>query len=429
MSVQVERGLLLMQQGRLELAEGAFRQALAEDPNDSRAHAFLAICLAHRKELKAATTEAAESIRLAPADSLGHSVLAHILAERNRHAEAESAIREAIRLNPYDADHHGTLAGIKLERRDWPAALDAAEHGLSIDPSHVRCTNLRAMALVKLGRRAEAGATIDTALAHDPDNAVTHANQGWTLLHAGQHRKALDHFREALRLEPGMEWAQLGIVEALKARNPIYRWMLLYFLWMSRLGAKAQWGIILGGYFGYMLLRTTLRNNPQLAPILLPVIVAYVIFVILTWLADPLFNLLLRFNRFGKYALSREQTWGSNLLAILFAGCVAMLGAWWATGRSAFLHGALLVGLLALPASSIFRLPKGWPRNVVVAACSALLVLAGLAFFLELSGDSLSGQAQIDRHDAARALRGLMTTGTLVTAIAANAVGSAQVRQ
>lgn len=43
------------------------------------------------------------------------------------------------------------------------------------------------IALVNLGRNQEAGAAIQTNLAKDPENAATHANQGWALLHRGEH--------------------------------------------------------------------------------------------------------------------------------------------------------------------------------------------------------------------------------------------------
>jgi Tfp pilus assembly protein PilF len=56
------------------------------------------------------------------------------------------------------------------------------------------CTNLRAMALVKLGRNDDATRRSDDALQEDPENALTHANQGWALLYARDHRRALEHF-------------------------------------------------------------------------------------------------------------------------------------------------------------------------------------------------------------------------------------------
>ena len=109
--------------------------------------------------------------------------------------------------------------------------------------------NLRAMALVNLGRKREAAEAMRGTLAKDPQNAFSHANQGWTLLHQGDHAQGLEHFREALRIDPELDWAAAGTVEALKARHLLYRLMLRYFLWMSRLGGRARWGVILGVLF------------------------------------------------------------------------------------------------------------------------------------------------------------------------------------
>ena len=180
------------------------------------------------------------------------------------------------------------------------------------------------MALVQLGRKDEAAATLGSALADDPENALTHANQGWALLHRGDHARALEHFREALRIDPELEWARAGIVEALKARHLIYRLMLRFFLWMGRQSRVAQWVVILGFVFGRKIL-ADLRAVPSgWRRSSCPMLALSFAFLLLTWISSPLFNLLLRFNRFGRLALSREQriesSWigGCFLLAALF---------------------------------------------------------------------------------------------------------------
>src|SRR5436190_595817 len=139
-----------------------------------------------------------------------------ILHQQGRHADAERELRQALGMNPNDWAAHAMLALCLAERKEFAQANYEAD---------------AAVGLVKLGRRGEAGAAIDAALARDPQNATTHANQGWTLLHQGDPRKALEHFREALRIDPDLEWARAGIVEALKARYVAYRWILMYFLW------------------------------------------------------------------------------------------------------------------------------------------------------------------------------------------------------
>ena len=379
MNPNLERGLLLFQQSRHELAENELRQALAADPHDAYPHALLALCLAAREKFDEATTEARQAIHLAPDFPFAHYAHAHILYDRNHYPEAQAAIEEAIRLDSTDADYFSLLASIHFDERRWADSLKAAEQGLQFDPEHVGCTNLRAMAMVKLGRRAEAGATIDTALARNPGNATTHANQGWTLLEQGEPKKALEHFREALRLDPENECARHGIVEALKARNLIYALMLKYFLWMSKLSSRAQWGIILVGYFGNRGLGVLAQSKPALAPWIWPIRILYIVFALMTWLAYPLFNLLLRLNRFGRLALSREQVVASNWVGgCVFATLLGLAGCALFGTDSGWLLVAMVFGFLMLPVAGVFRCATGWPRNVM-AACTILLAVLGLA--------------------------------------------------
>jgi len=372
----LERGLLLYQQSRHELAENELRQALATEPQDAYAHALLALCLAEREKFDEATNEAQHAIHLGPDFPFSHYAHARVLYARNRFYEARVAIEEAIRLDSADADYFSLLAAIHLEEKRWPEALNAAERGLQFDPEHVGCTNLRAMAMVKLGRKAEAGATIDAALARNPDNALTHANQGWTLLEKGDPKQALEHFREALRLDPESEWARHGIVEALKARNLIYAVMMKYFLWMSKLSPRAQWAIILGGYFGNQALGGLARSNPDLAPWVLPLRTLYVVFVVLTWTAYPIFNLLLRLNRFGRLALTPAQMVESNWIGLFVLLALVSLGGCIAMGfESPWMMSLAVFGLMLLPLSGRFRCSEGWPRTVMTAIIAVLMLL------------------------------------------------------
>lgn len=356
MNPHLERALLLFQQGRHELAEKELRQVIASDPGESYPRSLLAMCLSEREQFQEATEEARQAIALAPDVAFAHYALAHVLSDRNRFDEALVAVREAIQLDPYSAPCCALESQCLHNLKKWPEALAAAERGLEIDAEHVGCTNLRAMALVKLGRKAEAGKTIDAALAKQPESALTHANMGWTLLHQGDARKALEHFREALRLNPGHEWAQAGIVEALKARNVIYAIMLKYFLLMGRLSRGAQWGIIIGGYFVGRMLSQMADSNPGLAPWILPFRILYFSFVIMTWIAYPLFNLLLRMSRFGRLVLSREQIVESNWIgALLAAALISFAGMLYEGADSPWLVSLVVFGLFVMPLAGMFR--------------------------------------------------------------------------
>ncbi len=376
MGARLDRGLMLFQQSRYELAEKEFRGALAEDPQNAMSHAFLAYCLTERGLHNDAEQEGKEAIQLAPDWAFSHFVLARVFYDRDQYPEAERAIFEAIRLDPQDADHHALYAAILADQGRWEEALQSTERGLAIDPEDVGCTNLRAMALVRLNRRDEAGATVATALARNPESAFTHANQGWTLLHQGDHRQAFEHFREALRLDPEIDWARQGIVEAMKARNPLYRPLLGYFLWMSRLSEKAQWAVIITIFIGPRILRALAKANPALLPYLAPLIAVILLFVVMTWVADPLFNLLLRLDKFGRLALSREQVVSSNCVGICMLGVLLGFLAFAITRNPAGLTCAIASGMLIVPVAAVFHCSKGWRRLVMSLYTGALAAVA-----------------------------------------------------
>ena len=50
MSTAFQRGIVLFNQSRYDLADREFRQELAESPDNPLAHAFLALCLTESKQ-------------------------------------------------------------------------------------------------------------------------------------------------------------------------------------------------------------------------------------------------------------------------------------------------------------------------------------------------------------------------------------------
>ena len=248
------------------------------------------------------------------------------------------------------------------------------------------------MALVKLGRRQEAGHTIEAALARDPDNAVTHANQGWTLLEANDPAKALEHFREALRIDPTSEWARLGIVEALKARHFVYRTMLKYFLWMAKLSGKMQWGVVIGGYVLFQMLRGWANANPEFAPFVWPCWAYTSPLCYLTWIAMPLFNLLLRLNKFGRLALSDEQIRASNWIG----GCLLFVIVGGSDrGCCSTCSEPFIAAIAGCRWSCRFRrrstAQAGWPRNSMAAYTGVLALVAAGAIVTFHFGAPMDG--------------------------------------
>lgn len=426
----LQRAQLLMQQDRFSQAEGELRLHLANDPEDGVAHALLSVCLLRQDRFDAAEQAARQAVAMSPVESFSHQVLGSVLVERRRLDEAQQAIEEALTLNPVDADLYALRGMIFLQRSRWQDALAAAELGLQFEPDNLDCISIQSQALIKLGRKDAAALAIGGALAQAPENSHLHANQGWALLHRGEPREALHHFREALRLDPENEFAQAGMVEALKARNILYRVMLSFFLWMSRLPPKVQFGVVIGGFFGMRVLRQLADSVPALAPLVLPILIVYGLFAVMTWIADPLFNLLLRIDRYGKHALSKDQRIGSTAFGITLA--IALIGGalyltMRLTGGSGLLRALgvdllLVFGLCLIPVSAIWKCEAGWPRWAM-GLYSAGLIAFGL--FATIGVPIIAEFTGVD-SDAASGFVFLFILGVIASQFVAN--GLAMVR-
>jgi tetratricopeptide (TPR) repeat protein len=383
------RATLLVQQRRGDLARQELRRLLAIDPGFAPAHALLALLLADQ-DLDAARAEAEAAIAADPAHPMGHHALACVLREREDLDGAAAAIGRAIELDSEDADYRAVLAQVRLLQKRHEEALAAADAGLELDAQHTDCLNLRSRALVNLGRREEASDALDASLAHDPDNPLTHQARGFALLERRDVDGALRHFQEALRLDPTLEGARAGLVESLKARNPVYRWVLAWFLWLDRFTTGRQQKILLGAWLAMILGRGALAAKKGLEGAATALGFCWFGLVLLTTCAVPFFNLLLLLHPIGRHALPARQ----RLDAVLLCGALALAATAIALDLADAGTWSEFASLFAiawlLPVASIGAVGDAWPRRAMQLFSLGLLA-AWVWWAVEL--ESLVAQA------------------------------------
>ncbi len=382
MSAQLQRARLLLQQSRPADAERELMPALAASPGNAEIHATLALCRLRLDRPADALEPATTAVGLAPDWAFPHYVHAVVLRDLNKFKPALAAVAEAIRIDPDDADHFALEASIHLQRSDWSAALASADKALRLDPENTGAANLRAMALVRLGRKEEAVNTVHGSLSRNPNDAFSHANQGWNALHRNDPRLAQEHFREALRLDASLDYARQGLLEALKARNPIYRGMLAYFLWMGRMSQKIQWAFIIGVMFGNRIVRNLAETRPDLIVVVVPLQVLFYGFIYLSWTSVPMFNFTLLFDRFGRQVLTRRERAGGLVFGASFLFVIAAL-IWWSTGGA---HGLLATQIAAYISAFVATTTlatglRAWVFGIGTALL-AVLGAGGLAMLL-----------------------------------------------
>lgn len=332
----IARATLLISQHRYPKAQELLQQALAADPDNARAHSWLALCLLQNKDLLRDATRAAErGVFLGPDDPFTHYILASVWETRNEINKALESIDEAIALDPANAGSFALRAQLFLKKSDWSAALESAEEGLARDPEDDALQGLRVIALERLGRVGDARAQAELARQQSPDSSVAHTSLGYALLKEGNYRQAQESFAEALRLAPTNELARMGMIQALNSSNFLYRWMFLLLSKVSRLSGQYQWALIIGLWLGMQFLQRIAADRPWLQTWVIPISMFYLLLVMMTWIMEPLFNTMLRFHPFGKYLLSNKEKWASNLIAMTLAislllaiVMVVMAGAW-----------------------------------------------------------------------------------------------------
>ncbi|MDF1515236.1 MAG: hypothetical protein P1S60_15615 [Anaerolineae bacterium] len=85
---------------------------------------------------------------------------------------------------------------------------------------------------------------------------------------------------------------------------------------MSRLTEDEQWEVTGGIYAIRHILRAGAQAFFPLYLILIPFNLITFSLVVITWIAQPLFALLVRFNRLGRLALPKEEITASNWVAL-----------------------------------------------------------------------------------------------------------------
>jgi tetratricopeptide (TPR) repeat protein len=370
------RAQLLMGQRRYRMAEDELRKALRDQPESAPLHAYLALCMAEDPaRAREAMDEATWATAYDPALPAGWYVLSLLQSRQGLGFEAEKTARIALGLAPELPPLLLHLATLMMDRERYRDGLEFAERVLAVAPHDPPALMTAGALRSRLGQHGEAEADFNRALALAPDDPAVQANAGWAALRRGDQSAGLRHFRASLRREPGEKSAQRGLLEALRARNPLYRGFL-------RVALRLYW---IPPYFKWVAIAVSITLLAfvfilDLSPWLLRPLQAGVIAgAVLTWTAKPLADLLMLADAAGRAVLDRAQKVAAVGVAALLA-LALLLGLAWAGGAP---RGTGLAAIFAvfftIPLTAVPRYPPGRWRTVLAALTVLLAVPATLA--------------------------------------------------
>jgi len=370
--ILIERARSLVNLRRLEQAISELKKILAFDPENIDAILLITGCYLDLNENTKAIAYADELLRIIPDFSVACYYKAICLDRLKKSEESEKFIIQAIQIDPYDADYFGFLSGLYIDRHKWDVGLKYADQGLQIDPENRVCLNHRTLCLTKLNRKSELISSIENTLQANPYDSYTHSNVGWAKLENGNHKEAKEHFAEALRINPNSENARLGMVEAIKAKNFIYKLFLDYSFWISKQQGRVQWLFIIGFFFLTRLIGGLAKEYPILNPIII-----FIVFVLyLSWIINPLSNSVLFLDKLGRYALKKDEKIAALIVSTgLFIGII-LVALTFLSGEI-YLTFAIFVLTIIIPLSKYFELPD-YKRSNLVKIYTIALALVGL---------------------------------------------------
>ena len=373
-------------QKRWESALTEYAKHVAEYPEDSTALAMMALCYMELEVFGTASEHAAKAIAAEPGDAYPYYVNSLIFRERNLREDAVRAIDAALELSPTNPDFLVARARLFLDESQWLQAADVTENALEDAPFHIGALSVRAEALVRLGQFEEAEKTLLSAVEQEPENEHLIEQLGWFSLRKSDHKEALEHFKAALCLDPELESAREGLMQALRSQYPLYGIILRYFFWMNRHSIEIQRQISTATFFLSKFLRMLVESNPRLAVIIGPLLVVWRLFSYLSWTARAATTLLLRFHPYARDLIDEEEKLESTFVGVCWLGA-ALVAAY-----NYFVDPFTNIGRIGVPVfltlpllfSSHFTCPKeGWPRQVSLAitVVMSFCALAGMVLF------------------------------------------------
>lgn len=241
--VHVTLGELRLRTGEPKEATHAFQTALALQPSNFQALLGLANAYAASGEPESAEATYRKAIRVQPNSLSGYSELASFYSDRGRYAAAAEMLSRASVVTPDSPVALSNLGGIYTLMGDFEKALALYRRSLVLQPTDVAYSNL-GTAQFYLGRYEDAAKSFEAAvgltaghfqfwanlgdayrwtkerapkagrayaraiaLARDeirlnPQSGVAHSSLALCLAKTGDPRKAEEHARQALALEP-----------------------------------------------------------------------------------------------------------------------------------------------------------------------------------------------------------------------------------
>lgn len=395
MSSDLQRASILRERGRHEEAVAFLLTHLANHPEDPWAFIELAL---NRSEIPGQLKQSLEDARTAtglmPAESFPLSLQSRILTDLDREKEALSLAESAIALDPEFAHAWNSKGLALIGLSNWKEAEQCARTALELDPDDETASNILAHSLRLQNRLDESEEESNRRLARNPENAFSFATAGWAALQRGDVPGAEAKFKEALRIEPDMEYAREGLKHSYRARSAFFRMFLKWSFFIQSFSEKHRTLLVISLVVGFNIMK---RVASAIHPLLVaPVVLVYYTFLFGSFLSNGLANFFMLKDPVARLSLDRsERIEGIAIGILVFGGLTGLVAGFLIPFHPLTAIGGTMLAT-ALPASMLFTNPSTNGKAVFgLITCASLATGTVMAYdiFTHPSREILAGLA------------------------------------
>ena len=201
-------------QGRMELALGAYKQAIEADPENARQWYTAGVICNELGRPRMAVEHLEKAVALDPRSDLAHHLLGSIYYALGEYGLASDSFDQATQLQPGDAGSHIDLGSTYYQLGKYTEAEKQYAIAVSLDPAlAIGHTNLGSICLKR--REHEAALMHYTrAVEIDPMSLLAQTGLGNVYLGLGQYEKAVQHFTMALTVSSQSTEVRTGLAYA-----------------------------------------------------------------------------------------------------------------------------------------------------------------------------------------------------------------------
>jgi tetratricopeptide (TPR) repeat protein len=230
--------------GRKAEAHRILDEVITAAPKYDEARVAKARMLLVENRIDEADAQAREAVKLAPGSPSAQYTVGLTAVARHDAPAAEQAFDAVLKLNPRAAAARLQLARLQLARGETRGALKAAEEVSRERPDDVDAAVLVSRSLRAQGDLSRASRELGTRIARTPGSAALHNEMGWVALQSHDLPAARTSFDAALRLAPASYDALVGLVTVDLAQRKVQQARERVAEWQKRTPADPRLTIL-----------------------------------------------------------------------------------------------------------------------------------------------------------------------------------------